>query len=223
MDNEEGPQKVSVRSAKNTNATLDSNTCLFCNEIDNPNELIAMHASSSKVKKVHVDNFTNNLKDMASFLRDSNLMPKLCTGDVISNELFYHKNCYLNYRNKYRNALIVANKTVPSLRQEEDYQKAASFNKIMAYIYEKEQEQENVLFDVSELEELYYNQLSLFNIQYTKHVSRFADKLASSIPELEIRRIKRKLTVFFKQRVDSYVLNEILEPNSFLQSVNKVV
>ena len=72
------------------------------------------------MRQVHVDNFTYNLKEMASFLNDSILLPKFSTGDVISNELFYHKNCYLYYRNKYRNAMTAANKINLSLKQQEN-------------------------------------------------------------------------------------------------------
>ena len=54
-------------------------------------------------------------------------------------------------------------------------------------------------------------------------MSRFADKLISRIPELEKRTIKKKLFFIFTDRVDEYVFNQILEPDSFLHSINKVV
>ena len=50
------------------------------------------------------------------------------------------------------------------------------------------------------------------------HVSRFADKLISRIPELEKRTIKNRRTVVLTDRVDEYVFNQILEPDSFLHS-----
>ena len=65
--------------------------CMICEERDNYEYLIAAgnkHASSSKVKKFHVDSFICKLRDMALYLNDQKLLPKLAMGDVISNELF---------------------------------------------------------------------------------------------------------------------------------------
>ena len=49
-------------------------------------------------------------------------------------------------------------------------------------------------------------------------MSRFADKLISRIPELD----KRKLTVVFTDRVDEYVFNQIIEPDSMNKDVNPI-
>ena len=68
----------------------------------------------------------------------------------------------------------------------DDYIKAMCFNKIMTYVYEKGQE--NVSFDVSELEKLYADLLSSNGIIHAIHVSRFAGKLISRIPKLEKRK-----------------------------------
>ena len=51
LDNGERPEKVTVRSEESSSITLGSNTCLFCNAIDNPEHLVAagtMHASSAR-------------------------------------------------------------------------------------------------------------------------------------------------------------------------------
>ena len=87
----------------------------------------------------------------------------------------------------------------------------------MTYVYEKGQEQENVSFDVSELEKLYADLLSSNDIIHAIHVSRFAESLNSQ-NEL----LRKKLTVVFTDRVDKYGFNQILEPDSFLHSMNKV-
>ena len=225
VDDQEKTKKVTVRSFGSSSIALGSHVCIFCNEIDNEQNLIAagtLHAKTLKVKQKHVDDFTKNLREMALFLNDSNLLPKISTGDVATNEVFYHKKCYINYRNKHRSAVRGANKSSISLKEQEiDYAKTVCFNKIMNYVYEKGQEQENVSFQVSDLEDLYYDQLSINGIEYSKHTSRFANKLVSNIPDLEIRTINNKLSVFFKDSLD--VLSEALEPDSYLRSINKVV
>ena len=89
---------------------------------------------------------------MALYLNDQKLLPKLAMGDLVSNKLFYHKGCYKYYLNRYRSAVNTAKITTLNHKQLNDYIKAMCFNKIMTYVYEKGQEQENVSFDVSELE-----------------------------------------------------------------------
>ena len=175
---------------------------------------------------------------MALFLNDSKLLPKLSTGDVISNELFYHKNCYKSYINKYRSAANASKNAQSSSKNiNDDYIRAMSFNKIITYVYEKGCEDENISFDVSELERLYASLLAVNGIHYTSHVSRFADELVSRIPELEKRKVTKKkkgtkkilkkkkcgLTVFFKESIDKHMLNQILEPDSFMRGVRDVV
>ena len=52
----------------------------------------------------------------------------------------------------------------------------------MTYVYEKGQEQENVSFDVSELEKLYADLLSSNDIIHVIHVTRFTGKLMVRVP-----------------------------------------
>ena len=81
---------------------------MICEERDNYENLTAAgtkHVPSSKVKTFHVDSFTCKLRDMALYLNDQNLLPKLAMGDVITNEHFYHKGCYRYYLNRYRSAV----------------------------------------------------------------------------------------------------------------------
>ena len=63
--------------------------------------------------------------------------------------------------------------------------KELHFNKIMSCIYER----------------LYIDLFEFDHIEYTSHVSRFAERLISEIPALENRIIKRK------------VVPEVLAPN----------
>ena len=221
-DNDRCSNKIAIRSPE-SNITLGSNVCMFCEETDLYSKLIAAgtkHASSSKVKTVHVGTLTSKLRDMALFLNDSKLLPKLSTGDVISNELFYHKVCYLEYLNRHRSAVNASKRAMLNSNEEDaEYIKAMCFNRIMMHIYEKGQEQDNVSFEVSELENLYSDLLSSNGIHYATYVSRFAEKLTTRIPGLEVRTIKNKLSVFFKRRVDECVLNHVLEPDSFMRSV----
>ena len=102
--------EVAIRSPESS-TSLGINLCIVCEERDNYENLIAAgtkHVSSSKVNTFHVDSFTCKLGDMALNLNGQKLLAKLTMGDVISNELFYHKGCYIYYLNRYRSAVNTA-------------------------------------------------------------------------------------------------------------------
>ena len=82
--------------------------CLFCWEIDSSENLCAagtMHTTSEKVNEKHVQNFTEKLSEKALKLNDSHVLTKLSTGNVATNEIFYHKRCLKTFDNKY-NAVV---------------------------------------------------------------------------------------------------------------------
>ena len=68
--------------------------CCFCEDDDDVINRCAagtFHASVVKNDPLHVNRLTEEWKNMASFLGDSNLLIRLSGGDVASNELSYHK------------------------------------------------------------------------------------------------------------------------------------
>ena len=82
--------------------------CIFYKHFDNVENLCAagtLHATTKKVKLDHVTIFTEKLKSMAVEVGNNDVLPKLSSGDVASNEIFYHKICYRNFRTQYRDTL----------------------------------------------------------------------------------------------------------------------
>ena len=65
-----------------------------------------MHASISKTNVVHVENITQKWKEMATKIGDDHLIRILSSGDVASNEIFYHneniKPCLAIFHRKYQ-------------------------------------------------------------------------------------------------------------------------
>ena len=59
-----------------------------------------LHAKCEKVNKQHVEELTLKLKTMAALLGENALLAKLSTGDIVANELYYHKKCYNAFLNK---------------------------------------------------------------------------------------------------------------------------
>ena len=60
-----------------------------------------MHAKYEKVNKQHVEELTLKLKTMVAFLGENALLAKLSTGDIVANELYYHKERYNAFINKF--------------------------------------------------------------------------------------------------------------------------
>ena len=77
-------------------------------------------------------------------------------------------------------------------------------------------------FEVTVLEAMYKDLLEYDNIPYTCHVSRFTERLMFSIPELEKRIICNRTYLCFSSEV-SEIVNEEIGPNSFIQSLLKIV
>ena len=93
----------------NGDETYDIGTliCIFCKHSDNEENLCAAGAlhATTKVKLNHVTIFTEKLKSMAVEVGNDDVLSKLSSGDVASNEIYYHKICYINFRTQYRDTL----------------------------------------------------------------------------------------------------------------------
>ena len=90
----------------NGDETYDIRTfiCIFCKQSDNAENLCAagtLHATTKKVRLDRVTIFTEKLKHMAVEVGNNDILSKLSSGDVASNEIYYHKICYINFRTQY--------------------------------------------------------------------------------------------------------------------------
>ena len=161
--------------------------CCICLKIDRVESLTAAgtyHASTQKTDSLHVQNLTQKWKIMAAATNNNKLLQKLAFGDVTSNELFYHQNCYTTFKNEYRGKLREVDRQ--SVQEKNDnWKKASVMSKIISHIYETEAESPGFVFDAKTLETMYIELLELHNIQLTSHVTRFADKLVLEIEHLE--------------------------------------
>ena len=98
----------STRSRDTLNHDFGKLVCCFCSKTDTESNLTAgtFHATKNKVDINHVSNLTEKWKTMAAKLDYSELLSKLLSGYIVSNELYYHKstieNCYVEFCNEYR-------------------------------------------------------------------------------------------------------------------------
>ena len=126
-----------------------------------------------------------------SVLENDGLLQGLNCGGIASNKMFYHKAnikcCYQNFRLQY--ALELNSRDIKACIEEE-WIKSAAFNKISYYLICRENENLGSAFLEKQLEELYQEIISSFNIVTTEsHVSRFADSLVAAFNNLEKRSV----------------------------------
>ena len=127
-----------------------------------------------------------------------------------------------NFNNHYRDNLLREEKLkYLENNLNEEFSKAFAFNKIISHINEQKNLDSNK-FEVTVLEAMYKELLEYDNIPYTCHVSRFTERLMFSIPELEKRIICNRTYLCFSSEV-SEIINEEIGPNSFIQSLLKLV
>ncbi len=65
---------------------VQSRLCFFCDEV--------LACEFHKVETIHLD---SRVREMATELRDSNLLAKLSSGDMTATDSIYHKNCAAFY------------------------------------------------------------------------------------------------------------------------------
>ena len=125
-------------------------------------------------------------------------LSKLSSGDVASNEIYYHKICYINFRTQYRDTLQKKfNDVNEQIKRKESLIKAMRFSQVVNHIYHQKRYESVSSFEVAELEKTYLNLLKNDNIQQTNHVSRFCESLLESVPKVEKRTITKTLYIFF--------------------------
>ena len=79
------------------------------------------------------------------------------------------------------------------------------------------------MFDAKCLETMYIELPKCHNIQITRHVTRFADKLLTQVEHLEKRAIGRKVSIFFMDTFDSILFDRVVEPDNFMKSMRDIV
>ena len=201
--------------------------CCFCSHIDTSENLIAagtMHVSQDKASGMHVDDLTEKWKRMAALNNNQDLLRKLSFGDVTSNELFYHRDCYQDFRNIYRREEKKQMELdCSTLENVEKWTKAISLSKIVGYIYETERDAHGNIFNAKSLETLYIDLLKCHGIQAASHVTRFAEKLLLQIEDLEKKTVGRTTSLYFKHTFNSIMRDSVVEPDNFMKSLRSVI
>ena len=149
----------------NGDETYDIETliCIFCNHFDNAENLCAagtLHATTKKVKLDHVIIFKEKLKSMTVEVGNDDVLSKLSSGDVVSNEICCHQIFDINFRTQYRDTLQnMLNNANEQIKEKESLIKTMRFSQVVNHIYDQKRYESVSSFEVAELEKTYLNLL----------------------------------------------------------------
>ena len=222
QDRKSGPSLRSSLGSPSASSSLlpVDPMCVICGEhdiIDHLHAAGALHATKSKLNVDHVTKLTNQWRNMALCIGDHALLSRLMIGDLGANSSFYHKNCLNKLHNRYRKK-----KNEQSKKYDVDQIKEAAWDKVIAYINENYSANSENGFEIHELEAMYLEYLSNYEICITSHITRFIDELASRAPNFEIR--KTMDTRVFRTDSLDHLLSVFLQSSrNWIESIRSIV
>ena len=203
-----------TRSDADDKHSLEDIRCLFCKQTDLSENMCAAgtrYAKSDKVDREHVDLFTDLIREKALKLNDTHVLALLSTGDLISNEVYYHSKCLKAFNYRYKSSL--ENDTKLPLDARRDFLEKLHFEKIVSFVNESHLLNGEVSFAVVELERMYTDLLDADGIYFSRHTSRFTERLKSSLPGFTVQIVNRKNTLICLDVVDNFVKDGIHQIN----------
>lgn len=139
-------------------------TCLFCEHTDG-----VLHECST----FQMD---QNLKDMATVMGDTVLLGKLCSGDVIAQELKYHLSCLTAFRNRYR--ATVRRDSSHEINEEKQLLEGRCFAELVSHITDKLADGQYI-FQLQDLHTLYETRRNDLGVGSNVNRTRLTDQLLS--------------------------------------------
>ena len=165
--------------------------------------------------------FSENLWHQASKLQDSRVLSFLSLGTAAAREMNYHRACLTEYHNRYRSLMTAEAREQPF----DSYKAELNFHKIVNHVLDQRRLGVTV-FRITELEKIYTELLHEDCIEYTPHVTRFAQRLQVELGPffyndngVEIRIIGKSVSLCFSGDVDEIISNELQNPATFVTSL----
>ena len=113
-------------------------------------------------------------------------------GDLGANSSFYYKRCSTNLHNRFTKK----QKEECKGKIDTDHAKAAAWDKVIAFMNETLPSVAKEGFDLHELENIYLDYLSEYEIFIESHTIRFGENLIERAPEYEVIKIDKKTACF---------------------------
>ena len=198
--------------------------CLFCGVADDVSNLCAggtQHATSKKIIKEKNRAFSDNLWRQASKLQDSHVLSFFSLGSGAAREMNYHRVCLTAFHSRYRALVTAEAKEQPF----DSYKTELHFRKMVMHVLDQRRLGVNV-FRVTEIEKIFAELLLEDCIEYTPHVTRFAQRLKVELAPffycnngIKIRTIGKSVSLCFSEDVDEIINNELQNPATFVISL----
>ena len=150
-------------------------------------------ATKLTTKSNHVKDLTAKCIEMATKLNHEPVLRLLSSGDVASNELYYHDKCYDTIRHQY--SKFTKSDESSSMRDKEC--KQIALKNIIFYLKDSKMFNPGNLYPVMELETMYSDLLKSDNIHHNNHTTTFADLLVKYVPGLNKKTANKRVSVFF--------------------------
>ena len=144
-------------------------------------------------------------------LNEVQVLTTVSTGDVTANEIYYHKNCFMWFNNKYSAA--IKQETATSDNPSENFFQELHFRKIILFVKEQCNTHEKFSFVAAELQSMYNELIKSDKISVSPHVSLFTECLLDAFPEFKLQKFDRKNTITYSQEVDHLVKDKLKEIN----------
>ena len=136
---------------------------------------------------------------MVTKLNHESVLRLLSSGDVASNELYYHDKCYDTIRYQY--SKFTKSKSNESSSMHDIKCKQIAFKKVIYFLKNSEMSNPGNLYPVMELETMYSDLLKSDNIHHNNHTTTFADLLVKYVPGLNKKTANKHVSVIFDTAV----------------------
>jgi len=167
--------------------------CLFCEDI---------HGELHKAETMTLD---ARVRQMATDIKDTQLLSKLAAGDLVAIDSVYHRNCLRSFYNRHRSL------TRRSIHEPNDQMNAESLAlaEVISHIeeYTRLGGDINHVFTLSDIKALYSSHITRFGGEPPKKIhSRLACKIQQHIPSLEVNHSQSGTVLSFKKDIGDTLL-----------------
>ena len=149
--------------------------CYWCSKKDVDANLVSgktYRATKLTTKSNHVKDLTAKWIEMAAKLNNEPALRLLSSGDVVSNELYYHDKCYATIQYQYSKFTKPESNKSLSMRDTEC--KHIALKKVIFYLKGSEISSPKYVYPVMELKTMYSDRLKSDSIHHYNHSATFA-------------------------------------------------
>ena len=185
-------ERVEDVPSKRRRSSIENRACFLCDK----------EAPLSDLRKAMTLELDERLNECAKNLNDGKLLAVLSSGDIVAQELKYHRSCLTTLYNRERAFLSTLECEKNQTSSDKDVHPIV-FAELLIHVIETKLGTEGpVVFRLAELVDLYNQRIKQLNVETQNiHSTRLKDQLLGEIPELEAHKKRRDILLAFKQDI----------------------